>query len=192
MTFKYPEALDQGMGGYAREMSNKRPKISISFKIEDGIEKIVHNETADIDSAFAFLREPFVGRFYFCVDGEDIMPKIALRRSFPFAYVEWLAKNHGTYMNESKSGKTEEELNRHTFAYGLGDASPRIMMWRYWNTEIISPRDSKIKIVYAKHLSDEIKRISQSTLETLEKNPRFRGSERVAGLREQAASLELR
>ncbi|MFH1586071.1 MAG: hypothetical protein ABIB79_04845 [archaeon] len=161
-------------------------ELNISYKISSKIEEIVNRRSIDLDTVGVLLQEPFTGDFSLYINGENIMPK-GLRKMYPFAYIEWLINNYNTYMNESIDGKTNDEINSHLFAYGLGDASPKILLYRDGCDEIIKPTLSKSNQrirVEVKRFSNSLDRVSQYFLAILDRNPMFRQSNRLKLIKE--------
>lgn len=164
----------------------KSAHIDIRFETDCSIDDIANEEKVDLDGFNALVKDPFTGKFYFYVDKRDIMPEEPLRRMYPFAYVEWLIGNYNTYMNESAERKRKKRLNPHILAYGMGDASPKIILYRKGSVEVVkSLLDAEKEAnVDAAEFSRAVERVSQDALNILDRNPRFRESSRFKSLKE--------
>lgn len=168
------------------------PNVSFLIKTHLSRSKKALRQPIDIDAPFALMRNPFTGDFSFYVDNRDIMPKEELKRIYPFAHSEWLAENFNTYFNESAEGKTDEELQQHTFAYPLGDASPGIVLYRESPDKVvIKPKSTENSVVRvsAEDLGKSIGALVRKTIATLQVD--FGNSERVKNLRTKLSEFQL-
>lgn len=181
---KKPGYSGKYISGY--QEPKKSAHIDIRFETDCSIDDIANEEKVDLDGFDALVMAPFTGRFYFYINGRDIMPEESLRRMYPFAYVGWLIENYNTYMNESAEGKRKKGINPHILAYGMGDASPKIILYRKGPVEVVKPLldAEKEANVDAAEFSRVVEIVSQEALDILDKNKRSRESSRFKSLKE--------
>ena len=156
--------------------------IEVCFETDVPADKLAKKQV-DLDECFVLCKLPFTGVFHVYLDGEDMMP-VGMRRMYPFAYVEWLLSEAHLYMKQSLHAEAGEGVLEHIFAYGHGDSSPEIVLYRDGPSEIISPifweRPSQVEFG---PFRDAVVEASDRAVTMLERNRKFRKSKRLKGMR---------
>lgn len=151
------------------------------FEIEGEITEPV--DADKITRGFAFLNQPFIGRFYMLFDGKDILKDSPRQRNlYPFEFIEWMIDNFEAYISEPRPKKSDEvQEKKHILAYHLGDYCPQIELYQQNDLEYVEYVNGTFKIS-TEVIGREINRISLDAVSMLKNNPTFENHKKLEEL----------